>query len=297
MSSIGFIGLGTMGRPMAKNLLKAGHQLTFFSRRDEVAAEFTSLGAKRAKSPAEVTRASEFVITIVTADPQLTEVVLGPDGILAGAEKGKLLIDMSTVAPQTEQSLGAKLAERGMSMIDAPVSGGPWGAEQATLAIMAGGDKNDYERALPLLGAMGKKLFHLGPLGCGQVVKLINQMVGGGIMTLIAEGFVLGKAAGANLDQLLEVMLVSSANSSALEARGRKFLLSNHFVPGFMTELMRKDMSLAVAMADRLKSPTPVAAAALQQYTAAMNHGHAELDFAAVVKVCEAAAGVKISEG
>lgn len=294
MSTVGFIGLGTMGRPMAKNLIKAGHKLVFFARKPEIVSEFTALGAKAAATPAEVTKLAEFVVTIVTADPQLTEIVLGDNGVIQGAGEGKMLIDMSTVGAQTEQQLAAALAERGMKFIDAPVSGGPWGAEAGTLAIMVGGATEDYQRALPVLQAMGQKIFHLGPVGCGQTVKLVNQMVGGGIMTLIAEGFVLGKRAGANLDQLLEVMLASSANSTVLEARGRKFLLSDNFVPGFMTELMRKDMSLAVAMADRLKVPTPVAASALQQYTAAMNQGHGEKDFSAVVKVAENAAGVSI---
>ena len=295
MSTVGFIGLGTMGRPMAKNLIKAGHELVFFARKPEIAAEFTALGARQAASPATVTKAAEFIVTIVTADQQLTEIALGPDGILAGAAKGKTLIDMSTVAPQTEQTIATKLAERGMAMIDAPVSGGPWGAESGTLTIMVGGDSDEFNRSKPVLEAMGKKVFHLGAVGAGQTVKLINQMVGGGIMTLISEGFVLGQSAGVNLEQLLEVMLVSSASSTVLEARGRKFLLSDNYVPGFMTELMRKDMSLAVTMADRLKVPTPVAASALQQYTSAMNQGHGEKDFSAVIKVCENAAGVKIS--
>lgn len=294
MSIVGFVGLGTMGRPMAKNLIKAGHQLVFYARRPEVVTEFTALGAKQAATAAEVTKAAEFVVTIVTADPQLAEIALGAEGILAGAAKGKMLIDMSTVSAQTEQQIAGRLAERGMAMLDAPVSGGPWGAEAGTLTIMVGGTAQDYSRAQPVLDAMGKKIFHLGAIGAGQTVKLINQMVGGGIMTLIAEGFVLGKAAGVNLEQLLEVMLVSSASSTVLEARGKKFILSDNYVPGFMTELMRKDMSLAVAMADRLKVPTPVASGALQQYTAAMNQGHSEKDFAAVIKVCENAAGVRV---
>ncbi|MBL8830249.1 MAG: NAD(P)-dependent oxidoreductase, partial [Planctomycetaceae bacterium] len=192
MSTVGFIGLGTMGRPMAKNLIKAGHQLVFFARKPEIVSEFTALGAKSAATPAEVTKLAEFVVTIVTADPQLTEIVLGDNGIVHGASAGKMLIDMSTVGAQTEQQLSAALAERGMKFIDAPVSGGPWGAEAGTLAIMVGGAAEDYERALPVLQAMGQKIFHLGPVGCGQTVKLVNQMVGGGIMTLIAEGFVLG---------------------------------------------------------------------------------------------------------
>ena len=296
MSTVGFIGLGTMGRPMAKNILKAGHRLVFFARRDEVAAEFEALGATRAATPADVTRQSEIVVTIVTADPELQAVVLGPGGVVEGAATGKLLIDMSTVGPDTERLLHARLAERGMHMLDAPVSGGPWGAEQGTLAIMIGGDEHDFQSARPVLEAMGKKLFHVGPIGSGQVVKLINQMVGGGIMTLVAEAFVMGRAAGVNLEQLNDVMLASSAASALQEARGKKFVLAGNFVPGFMTELMRKDMRLAVALATEMNVPTPVAASALQQFTAALHQGLARADFSSVIKVAELAAGVRIHE-
>lgn len=293
---VGFIGLGTMGRPMAKNLLKAGFQLTFSSRRNDVAGEFIAAGGARVATPAEVARAADAVITIVTADAQVREVISGPNGIIAGISSGKLVLDMSTIGPATACEVGAALAAKGVGFLDAPVSGGPWGAEAATLAIMVGGAAADYERAKPLLAAMGKNLFHCGPIGAGQTVKIVNQMVGGGIMTLLAEGLVLAKKAGVDVRQLVDVMAVSSANSSLLEARGKKFLLADHFVPGFMTELMRKDMALAVSLAQQLCVPTPVAAGALQQYTAAMNQGFSELDFSSVVKVAEAAAGVKIAE-
>jgi len=296
MTHVGFIGLGTMGRHMAKNLLKAGFPLTFYARRDEVAREFVDAGAKRASSPAEVARAAEVIITIVTADAQVREVVGGPGGLVEGVSAGKLVVDMSTIGPATVREIGATLSTKGAKLLDAPVSGGPWGAEAGTLAIMAGGDAADFERAAPLFRAMGKHLFHCGALGAGQVVKLVNQMIGGGIMTLVAEGMVLAKKAGANMEQLVDVLSVSSANSALLEARGKKFLLADQFKPGFMTELMRKDMSLAVALADQLKVPTPVAAGALQQFTAALNQGLAELDFSSVAKVYEQAAGVKIAQ-
>jgi 3-hydroxyisobutyrate dehydrogenase len=296
MTHVGFFGLGTMGRHMAKNLLKAGFPLTFYARRDEVAREFVEAGAKRAASPADVARAAEVIITIVTADAQVREVVGGPGGLVEGVSAGKLVVDMSTIGPATVREIGALLATKGAKFLDAPVSGGPWGAEAATLAIMAGGEKADFERAAPLFRAMGKHLFHCGKLGAGQVVKLVNQMIGGGIMTLVAEGMVLAKKAGADMEQLVDVLSVSSGNSALLEARGKKFLLADQFQPGFMTELMRKDMSLAVALADQLKVPTPVAAGALQQFTAALNHGLAELDFSSVAKVYEHAAGVKIAQ-
>lgn len=296
MSAVGFIGLGTMGRHMARNLLKAGHSLVFYARRQEVIDEFTRAGAKSATTPAEVAHSADFILSIVTADAQVEEVALGPQGVIHGAGPGKTFIDMSTIGPATVRRVGERLREAGVTMMDAPVSGGPWGAEAGTLAIMAGGEKADFERCRPIFTAMGKHIFHVGPLGAGQIVKLVNQMVGGGIMTLVAEGFVLAKAAGADLNQLADVMAVSSANSAVLEARGKKFLLADNYNPGFMTELMHKDVKLAADLARQLHVATPVADSALAQYDAALDLGLGKQDFAAVVKVCERAAGVKVSK-
>lgn len=295
MQHVGFIGLGTMGRHMARNLVKAGFKLSIYARRDDAAREFVEAGASRAATPAELAERCDAVITIVTADPQVREVISGPSGIIEGIGTGKLVLDMSTIGPATARDAAAALQAKGAGFLDAPVSGGPWGAEAGTLAIMCGGENSDYERALPLLKAMGKHLFHCGPVGAGQTVKLINQMIGGGIMTLIAEGLTLARKAGADPQQTIDVISVSSANSSLLEARGKKFILAESFQPGFMTELMRKDMALAVSLAQELKSPTPVAAGALQVFTTALNQGLGELDFSAIVKVYEQAAGVKIA--
>lgn len=289
--TIGFIGLGTMGRPMARNLIKAGFPLVFFARRAEVADEFTALGARRAATVCELAEAADCIITIVTADAQLKEVALEPQGIGDATVSGKLLIDMSTVSPATARHLAEQLAPLGMAVVDAPVSGGPWGAESATLAIMAGGSADDFERARPLFEALGKHIFHVGPVGAGQMVKLMNQMVAGSIMALLGEAFAIAKAAGVDLAQLIEVMNVSSAASGVLAARGKKFVLAGNYEPGFMCELMRKDMQLAVEMASRLNVPVPAAAVAYEQYVAAVAQGHGREDFAAVAKVSAAAAG------
>jgi 2-hydroxy-3-oxopropionate reductase len=294
--TIGFVGLGTMGRPMARNLIKAGFPLVFFARRAEVADEFAALGARRAGTIRELTEAAAIVITIVTADAQLKEVVWGSQGMSGAAASGKLLIDMSTVSPATARQVAEQLAPRGMAFVDAPVSGGPWGAQSATLAIMAGGSADDFGRCRGVFEALGKHIFHVGPVGAGQTVKLVNQMVAGGIMTLLGEAFVVAKAAGVDLHQLVDVMVESSAASAVLAARGKKFVLADHFEPGFMCELMRKDMALAVELAAGLNVPSPTAAAALQQYVAAVAQGHARQDFAAVVKVAEAAAGKKLRD-
>ncbi|HVX63613.1 MAG TPA: NAD(P)-dependent oxidoreductase [Pirellulales bacterium] len=292
MSSIAFIGLGAMGRPMARNLLRAGHALTFCSRRAEVVREFEAAGARHATTPAEAARASDFVITIVTADKEVEEVTLGPNGVLEAAAPGKLLIEMSTIAPATARRLGERLRQAGMSMLDAPVSGGPGGAEAASLAIMAGGEAGDFERCRPVFEALGKHLFHVGPLGAGQTIKLVNQLIGGGIMTLIGEGFALARAAGADLETMVDVVRVSSGNSTLFEARARNYLLADQFAPGFATELMHKDLRLAIQLADSLQVPLPVSAAAFQLYTMALNEGRGADDFASVAKVIERAAGL-----
>jgi 3-hydroxyisobutyrate dehydrogenase-like beta-hydroxyacid dehydrogenase len=294
MPEIGFIGLGTMGAPMARHLLQAGHHLTFYARRPEVIAEFSQLGATSVGSPAEVTHRASTVFTIVSADPQVREITLGPEGILAAAAPGKLLIDMSTIAPTTIRDVAGQLAARGMQTLDAPVSGGPWGAKSATLSIMVGGDQNTFESALPLLQLMGKHVTHFGPVGAGQTVKLINQLMAGGIMTLIAEGLMLGRTAGINLPLLVDCLLQSSGNSALLAARGHKFLLAGNYQPGFTTELMHKDMRLATELAQQFGVPADVAHAALKRYQQALENGDGQLDFAAVARTYERQTGVQL---
>jgi 3-hydroxyisobutyrate dehydrogenase-like beta-hydroxyacid dehydrogenase len=223
-------------------------------------------------------------------------VALGKHGIIEAASPEKLYIEMSTIGPWTVRRIGEQLRRAGMSMLDAPVSGGPWGAENATLTIMAGGAEQDYQRALPLFQVLGKRLFHVGPLGAGQTVKIINQMMAGSIMALVAEAFVLAKAAGADLNAFADIVSVSSGGSTMFEHRAKKFILADQFQPGFKTSLMRKDVSLALEMAEQLNIPLPLTSAALQQYLAAIQLGHANDDFAAVLRVCEQAAGLKVVE-
>lgn len=286
MSKIGFIGLGTMGGPMAINLIHAGHDLFFFARREEVVEQFQNLGAVVCRSCAKVAEAADVIVTMVTADAEVEQVVLAEDGVIAGADTGKLLIDMSTVSPATVRRIGELLSELGMSMLDAPVSGGTSGAKKGSLSIMVGGDAQDFQKAQPLLKILGKKIFHLGPLGSGQTAKLVNQMMAGGIMTLIGEAMSVAKAAGLNVEQLVEVVSTSSGSSTMLSARAQ-FILDNHYEAGFKTELMRKDVALSLALAHELKLSTPVTSAALQQYTSAMQQGYSKLDFSAVAKIVE----------
>ncbi len=295
MTTIGIIGLGKMGLPMAKNLLAAGHPLVFYCRRRDPANQLAPLGATEATSPAEVARQSDVVITIVSADADVREVALGPVGLVHAPETSRLLIDMSTVSPQTIIDVAAGLAPRGWDAVDAPVSGGPSGAESATLTIVVGGSEAQYQRALPILGLLGKTIIHAGPTGAGQTMKLVNQLIGAGTMALIGEGLALARAAGVDLNRLADAIEASTANSRLFESRARKFILADRYEPGFTTRLMRKDLGLVIELARKNQVPLPVAAAAFQQYTAAMNAGYDEDDFSSIARLVAAQAGVSLS--
>ena len=286
MMKIGFIGLGTMGSPMATNLLQAGYELFFYARRDPVVKQFVEAGAIQCGNCAEVARAADLIVTIVTADREVEQVILGEDGVIHGGDSGKLVIDMSTIGPATARGVAARLEAMGMSMLDAPVSGGPSGAKQGSLAIMVGGKEEEFLRARPVLDVLGGNIFHLGPVGAGQTAKLVNQMLSGGTMALIGEAMSLAKAAGLDLTQVFNVVSGSSGNSTMFSSRAQ-FVMDDHYPPGFKTELMRKDVALALSLAHELHSPAPMASVALQQYTSAVRRGDGTLDFAAVARLWE----------
>lgn len=291
---IGFIGLGTMGLPMAKNLLKAGFDLTVYARRPEPAAEVCALGARSADSPRAVAEQVEVVITIVTADPDVRAVILGENGALAGMKAGGVIVDMSTISPMTIQEI-ARIAEaKGVEVMDAPVSGGDTGAKAGTLTIIAGGKKETFERCRPIFQAMGKNIFHVGGVGVGQVVKIANQVIGGTILAVVSEALVMGVKAGADPEVLRQVISVSSGNSNLFQARVGDFMLKDQFQPGFMLDLMKKDMGLALEIGKTLSVPMPVGAAAYQHYAAGTSMGVGREDFSAVCKAVEKMAGAQI---
>ena len=297
MEKIGFIGLGIMGLPMAKNLLKAGFDLSFYARRAEVIAEVEEAGGKALASSRAVAEQVDIIVTILTADPQVKDVILGPDGVLEGISSGQLIVDMSTISPMTIQEIGAEAAKRGVRVVDAPVSGGDTGARAGTLTIIAGGAPADVERCRPLFEAMGKKenIFHVGPLGVGQTVKIVNQVIGGVNMAMIAEGLCLGIKAGADPEVMRQVISVSSGNSTLFQLRAADFLLQDRFEPGFMLDLMKKDMGLAVGLAKEMDVPLPIGAAAYQMYALASRLGQGTCDFSAVCRAVEHLAGVQIA--
>lgn len=257
---LGFIGMGIMGAPMARNLLKAGYGVTVWNRTRSKAEALVADGAEVAGSPREVAAASEIVLACVTNSPDVEEIALGPDGVIEGAADGSVFIDHSTIAPATARSVAAKLAEKGVAMLDAPVSGGDIGAQAGTLAIMVGGEEHVFERCRPVLDAMGKTIVHVGPSGSGQVVKACNQVAGGLNLLALAEAVALARRAGVDPAKMLQVVGAGAAGSWMLSNLGPR-ALAGDFAPGFMVELMQKDLRLALDAANA--SHTPLAGTAV----------------------------------
>ena len=297
MHKIGFIGLGIMGKPMAQNLMEAGYPLSFYARRPEVIQEMTAAGAFFMSSPKAVAESTDIVMTIVTADAQVREVMLGPDGVLEGAYEGQLIVDLSTISPITIREIADIAAKKGVHVMDAPVSGGDTGAKTGTLTIITGGSREDFNRSLEILKVLGKEenIFHVGQVGTGQTVKMVNQFIGGITIAAIAEALVLGIKAGADPEKMCRVISVSSGNSALFQARAQDYLLKNYFEPAFFLDLMKKDMDIGITMAKTLNIPTPIGSAAYQMFLAASGMGMGKMDFSAVCKAIETLSGVKIA--
>jgi 2-hydroxy-3-oxopropionate reductase len=283
---VGFIGLGLMGLPMARNLLQAGYELTVYNRTAAKAEPLVAAGALRASSPAEVGRQSDVAITMVTDSPDVEAVVAGPDGLLEGTAAGTTWIDMSTISPEVTRRLGAQAAERDVASLDAPVSGGPPGAEAGTLSIMVGGPRDVFDACLPVLEAMGKTIVHVGELGAGQVTKACNQVVIAATLAGIAEALVLGAKAGVDPALIREALLGGYAGSRLLEVHGQR-MIEHAFQPGFFVRLHDKDLHIAIAMARSLAAAAPVTALAAQHFNALIAAGDGELDNSAMLKVYE----------
>lgn len=245
---------------MARNLLKAGYGVTVWNRTRSKSEALVADGAEVASSPREVAAASEIVLACVTNSPDVEEIALGPDGVIEGAAGGSVFIDHSTIAPATARSVAAKLAEKGVAMLDAPVSGGDIGAQAGTLAIMVGGEEHVFERCRPVLDAMGKTIVHVGPSGAGQVVKACNQVAGGLNLLALAEAVALARRAGVDPAKMLQVVGAGAAGSWMLSNLGPR-ALAGDFAPGFMVELMQKDLRLALDAANA--SHTPLAGTAV----------------------------------
>jgi 2-hydroxy-3-oxopropionate reductase len=298
MDKIGFIGLGIMGKPMCHNLLKAGFDVTFYARKKDVVDEMTQAGATFVSSAKAVAEATDIIVTIVTADPEVREVILGDEGVLAGASGGKLIVDMSTISPMTIREVADVAKKKGVGVVDAPVSGGDTGAIAGTLTIIVGGEKAEFERCLGIFKAMGKEenIFHVGGVGVGQTVKITNQFIGGITMAAISEALTLGKKAGADPEVMRQVISVSTGGSRLFDARVADFLLTGDFTPGFMLDLMKKDLAIGVDMGRAMNVPVPIGAAAYQMYAAASSLGAGGEDFSAVCRAIEKLTGVCLAK-
>ena len=257
--TIGFIGLGVMGRPMAHNLLKAGYSLVIFSRRQAINDEFVSVGARACEHPQQVAEQSDVVITMLPDAPQVEEVITGPSGILAGAHKGLIIIDMSTISPIVARSLATRLAKQDTIMLDAPVSGGDQGAIARTLSIMVGGDREGFARCKGIFEALGKNITYVGASGSGQIVKACNQIVVALTIEAVSEALVLGSKAGVAPATLLHVLGGGLAANRVMELRGQG-MVAHRFTPGFRINLHHKDLGIALATSRAYQVSLPVTA-------------------------------------
>ncbi|MEO1986307.1 MAG: 2-hydroxy-3-oxopropionate reductase [Martelella sp.] len=288
---IGFIGLGLMGRPMAANLMDAGHEL-FINRVKPVSQFLVEKGATACDTPKAVAEAAEIVITIVSDTPDVEAVLFGENGAVHGLSEGKMVIDMSTISPVATRGFAEKLAAIGCAYLDAPVSGGDIGAKNATLTIMVGGSDEDFARGKPLFEAMGKTITHIGPVGDGQTAKLANQIVVGLTVEAVSEALLFAKKAGADPAKVREALMGGFAGSPILKIHGER-MLNRTFDPGFSMRLQRKDMALVVNAAREIGLALPNAASTEQLMNAAIARGDGELDNSALIRTLEAMAGLE----
>jgi 2-hydroxy-3-oxopropionate reductase len=290
VEQIGFIGLGIMGKPMARNLLRAGFPLTVYTRNQATVAEFVEQGAKGARNPREVAEQSTVVITMLPDSPEVQEVALGPNGVIEGIMPGSLFIDMSTIDPAVARAVHAAFAERQVEALDAPVSGGQIGAEQGTLSIMVGGSEAAFERARPIFQVLGKNITHVGGPGAGQVAKACNQMVVALTIQAVAEALTLAARAGVDPARVRQALLGGFAHSRILEVHGQR-MLENTFTPGFRARLHRKDLRIALNLGREFATPLPATAHVATLFDSLIAHGGAELDHAALALVYRVLAG------
>ncbi|HXX76875.1 MAG TPA: NAD(P)-dependent oxidoreductase [Ktedonobacteraceae bacterium] len=295
---VGFIGIGVMGRPMTLNLLKAKHNVTAFARHPGKPGvqEIINAGAKLAPSSRAVAMASDIVITMLPNSPEVEEVVAGRQGLLEGARKGLIIIDMSTIAPAMSRKLAQQASVQGVHFLDAPVSGGSQGAINGTLTIMVGGERDIFEQARPVLEAMGKKenIFHVGSNGAGEIIKLVNNVLCGAIAAAISESFVLGVKAGADVDTMARIIGVSTGASWQLANQFPLRAFNGSFQPGFMTDLLHKDLGLALDLAAENAVPAAMTALTRQMYEMARAEGYGREDYTSVMKVLEQMAGIEV---
>jgi 3-hydroxyisobutyrate dehydrogenase len=287
MERIGFVGLGTMGASMAANLLRTGAPLTVWNRTPGRAGPLLEMGAQAAESAAAVATRSDIIVVCVSDTPDVEAVLFGPGGIVEGAARGSLVIDCSTISPDATRDFGRRLAERGVALVDAPVSGGSEGARLGSLTIFVGGPEGDVARARPVLEAIGRTITHLGPLGNGQAAKAVNQVIIGGAYLGVAEGIVLGMRAGLDPRRLVEALSGGSAQSWVLANRSDR-MIDDDYPLGFRLALHRKDLGIALELARRLDLALPVVALTASLEDGLMAGGHGDEDMSVLARAIRA---------
>jgi 2-hydroxy-3-oxopropionate reductase len=284
--TIGFIGLGIMGRPMAKNLLKAGHSLVVHNRSRAAVEDLKAAGAAAATSSREVAERADVIITMLPSSPDVELVALGADGIIHGARRGQTHVDMSTISPIVSKKVGEALAGKGVDSLDAPVSGGEKGAIEGTLSIMVGGDKAVFERVLPILQAMGRTITHMGPLGSGGFTKLANQIIVAVNLTALGEALTLASKAGLDRELTLKALGGGLAGSRCLDQKTPNYL-AGQYNPGFKIDLHYKDLGLIMESARELGVPLPATAVVQELFKALRVRGRGGLDHSGVITLLE----------
>lgn len=272
-----------MGRPMGMNLLKAGHSLMVWNRTASRAEELVAAGAKLAKTPQEAAAGADFILTMVSDPPALEEILWGANGAMQAIRRGSIYLDCSTISPALARKIAAACAERGARFLDAPVTGGDWGAKKGELVFMVGGDAEALKEAEPILGVMGKKWFHLGPNGAGQTIKLAMNMILALQVDALAEALALTTRAGIQGEKLVEVLQSSMGRSGLLDVKAPN-LLKGEYVPSFPLRLMHKDLGLALDLANQLGVALPATAAARETYNYVKGAAKEDLDYSAVMK-------------
>jgi 2-hydroxymethylglutarate dehydrogenase len=281
--NIGFIGTGAMGKPMARNLAKAGHALTVYARHPEKVADLASAGAAIAESPAEVAATCAFIVLCLPFDPEVEEVVFGPQGIATTARPNTILLDSTTGTVGAAQRLAEKLASQKIIYLDAPISGGVKGAADGTLTFMVGGDPAAVEKAEPLMKAMGPNIYKVGPVGSGRSVKTLNQIIAAVNTLILCETVVLGKKTGVSPQTIFDVLGKSSANSFHMQTKMPQFIIPGRFEGGFRIDLMVKDLEIAMQASKDLQTPMMITGLANQLYKAAAGSGYGGKDTSSMV--------------
>ena len=295
MGPIGFIGLGIMGKPMARNLLKAGYSLVVYDVASGPVAELTAAGAEAGESSSDTARRVEMVITMLPDGPDVEKAVLGPGGVLEGARPGSMVVDMSSISPTVSQKVAAACSEKGVEFLDAPVSGGEPKAVDGTLAIMVGGKSEVFEKALPVLQKMGSSVTLTGPAGAGNVTKLANQIMVACNIAAMGEALVLATRAGLDPEVVFNAVKGGLAGSTVLNAKA-PMAIARNFKPGFRIRLHQKDLRNALLAAESMKVSLPITSLVQQMLMALMNEGKGDLDHSAIVTFIEGMAGIEVKK-